>query len=358
MDLNAEVQSKKNHVLLAVTGMTPQVVTETLFGLMVQRGIMIDEVCVITTAEGKRALLGEAGLPSLEEELNRMCKVWNVHIPAFDPKRSLFIAREETLELHDVRTDRDNILFPNLITNVVRRYTADANNVLHCSIAGGRKTMSVAMAFALSLFGRRDDTLYHVLVSPEFEASKKFFPETTEEGSQLILAEVPYIRLREKLPLLEEYPHASFSDLVAIAQGVVDQMMYLPQLVFERNTHTVIIGDQRIMFRPFDFAFYLFCAKRKAPVPAGKSFGDANWKKLWRLYERLSPSYGHRERVRKSFSSAQRDALLTKSASTIRRTLAQALGKGVARYYAVTSIGQYGDVRYTILLDRSKIEVR
>lgn len=349
---------RKRQVLLALTGMTPQVVTETLFALVFQRGVAIHELCVITTAEGKKAVLGETDLPALEKELERMCMVWNIPKPQFDTTSSVLVANEETIELHDIRTDRDNRLFPNLITDVVRRYTSDAATVLHCSIAGGRKTMSVAMAFALSLFGRKEDKMYHVLVTKEFETSKKFFPETNEEAAQLVLAEMPYIRLREKLPLLQDYPQGSFSDLVALAQGVVDEMMYLPPLVFEKSTRSVIIGERRITLRPFDFAFYLFCATQKRPVPAGKHFGDAEWKKLWRIYERLSPSYGHRERVRKSMSNAQRDHLLTKSASTIRRALTEALGRGIAKYYAITSVGQYGDVRYTIVLDQSKIEVK
>ncbi len=338
--------------------MTPQVVTETLFALAKYRGVAISELCIITTAEGKNALLGAQGFPPMQEEIHRMCSRWNMREPFFDQSKAVLVASEETVELHDVRTDRENRLFPNLITDVVRQYTADSNTVLHCSIAGGRKTMSVAMAFALSLFGRQDDRLYHVVVSKEFEQSRKFFPATDEEASQIVLAEMPYVRLREKLPLLRDYPRASFSNLVSLAQGVVDEMMYLPSLVFDRATCSVIIGEHRIPLRPFDFAFYLFCARATKPVPAGKHFSEKDREKLWRLYERLAPSYGHRERVRKSLFGAQRDALLTKSASTIRRVLAQALGKEMARQYQVSSIGQYGDVRYTILLERTKIEVR
>jgi CRISPR-associated protein (TIGR02584 family) len=352
-------ERQKKHILLAVVGMTPQVVTETLFGLAKHRGVAMSELCIITTADGKNALLGAQGFPPLQEEVHRMCSRWKIREPYFDLSKTLFVASEETVELHDVRTDRENRLFPNLISNVVRQYTADPSTVLHCSIAGGRKTMSVAMAFALSLFGRTDDKLYHVVVSKEFEASRKFYPETDEEASQIVLAEMPYVRLRDKLPLLRDYPQASFSDLVSLAQGVVDEMIYFPPLVFMKAERTVMIGDRRIPFRPFDFAFYLFCATQKKPIPAGKRFSDQHWKKLQRLYERLSPSYGHRMRMHESFSSAEkRIDLVMKSASTIRRVLTQALGKKMAQQYQVSSIGQYGDVRYEVLLDRAKIVVK
>lgn len=349
------------HLLIAVTGMTPQVVTETLYGLMAHRKIPVDEIFVITTAEGKDALMGRSKrvpLPPLKQEIDRLRAQYALPVPSFDPAVNVLVAREESLELHDIRTDSDNQLFPNLIMEFIKTKTADPNTVLHCSIAGGRKTMSVALASALSLFGRKDDKLYHVLVSKEFEESKKFFPEMPEQGSELVLAEVPYLRLRERLPLLQEYPHATFSDLVAIAQGAIDEMVHLPPLILDNTSRTVTIGNVRIRLRPFDFAFYLFCAKQRKPVVGGKHFSDSNWKRLWRLYERLSPASGHRARVWNSMTGKYKEELLMKAASNIRLVLKRTLGTELAKHYAVTSLGESGQTRYAIMLDRSKIIVR
>jgi CRISPR-associated protein (TIGR02584 family) len=345
------------HTLIAVTGMTPQVVTETLYGLMVQKKIPISEVFVITTAEGKAALMGElrVQLPPLVNEIQRMCAQYLLRQPAFDPARHVLVAREESVELHDIRSDRENQLFPNLITDFIRTKASEPDTVLHCSITGGRKTMSVAMASALSLFGRKDDVMYHVLVSKAFEDSKKFFPENEEESRQLVIAQVPYLHLLEKLPLLREYPRASFSELVSIAQGEIDQLLNLPRLIFDRSSRTVLVGSQRIRMKPFPFAFYLFCAKQRKPLNAGKRFGARNWNRLWNLYEQIAPAYGHKERVKRSMAGNGRAELLMKAASTVRRTLRQTLGEGLARYYAVTTVGEYRQARYTILLDRSKI---
>lgn len=352
-----ETMDRTRHLLIAVTGKTPQVITESAFALMVQRRIPIEAIQIITTAEGRRVIGGEEGLPPLKDELHRMCACYNLPVPEFDPATSVIVAREESVELHDIRSDRENVLFPNVVTDLIRRKTAEPGTVLHCSIAGGRKTMSVAMAFALSLFGRKKDTLYHVLAPPSFEQSRKFFPETEEESHQIVMAEIPYVRLREKLPMLKDYPHASFSQLVGLAQGVIDEMAYLPKLIFHRQERAVTIGEYRLRLRPFDFAFYLFCAKARRPIPAGKRFPESHWKKLLRLYNSLAPSAGQRERVRKTATGLDRDRLLTKSASTIRRVLTDTLGPGLARYYMITGSGQYGDIRYAILLDRAKIAV-
>jgi CRISPR-associated protein (TIGR02584 family) len=352
---------QQKNMLVAVTGMTPQVVTETLYGLMVQKNIPVKELFVITTVEGKEALLGRSTrvpLPTLKEEIERLGAHYHLPAPSFDPAVHVLVAREESLELHDIRTDRENQLFPNLITEFIKAQTADPTTILHCSIAGGRKTMSVALASALSLFGRKDDKLYHVVVSKEFEDSKRFFPETPEQDAELVLSEVPYIRLRERLPLLHEYPHATFSELVGIAQGAIDEMVHLPPLILEKATRTVTIGNARIRLRPFDFAFYLFCAQQRKPVIGGKHFSDAHWKRLWKLYERVSPASGHRERVWKSMTGKYKEELLMKAASNIRLMLKRALGKELAKHYAVASLGESGQTRYTILLDRSKIIVR
>lgn len=349
------------HILIAITGMTPQVVTETLFGLIVQKQIPVHEMFVITTVEGQRALLGGASigaLPPLKDEVARMCRQFNIPQPIFDPSLHVLVAKEETVELYDIRSDRENQLFPNLIMDFVREKTSDPGNVLHCSIAGGRKTMSVALAFALSLFGRKDDKLYHVLVSKEFETAKKFFPETPEEAAQLALAEVPYIRLREKLPLLRDFPLASFSDYVAIGQGEIDKLLSLPPLVFERRNHRVRIGDHVISFPPREFAFYLFVARHKHPIPGGKQFTEANWKRLLKLYDRISTAAGHKERLRRTISGKMREELLAKAGSTIRRKLRKTLGDELAKWYGVSSIARYADVRYTILLPRDRIVIQ
>jgi len=348
------------HILIAVTGKIPQVVSETLYGLMVQKKIPIEEIFVITTAEGKSALMDNPALnlPSLADEIRRMCVHYSLKQPSFVIPENVLVAREESVELHDIRSDRDNQLFPNLINGFIRTKTSEPDTILHCSITGGRKTMSVALAFALSLFGRNKDAMYHVLVSEEFEKSRKFFPENEKEGRQLVLAQVPYVHLLEKLPLLHEYPGATFIELVSVAQGGIDQLLSLPRLIFDRSSRTVIIGEKRVHLRPFPFAVYLFCATLREPVNAGKRFGDRNWNRLWKLYGELSVAYGHRERVKKSIRGENKNELLMKAVSTVRRALRQALGDGLAQYYAITTVGDYRHARYTILLDRSKISIR
>jgi CRISPR-associated protein (TIGR02584 family) len=346
-------QGRGSHILFAVTGMTPQVVTETLYALMVQRKLQINEIYVVTTAEGKEKLLSP---PSLGHEIIRLCEHYQMIKPSFDPETHVIVAKEESIELHDIRSDRDNKLIPNIICDFVRKKTQDRNTVLHCSLAGGRKTMSVAMAFALSLFGRKHDKLYHVLVSDELEKSKKYFPETLQEEQQIVLSEVPYISLREKLPLLREHPEATFSELVEIAQEGIDELEAIPRLIFDKSNCSVHIGEKKIKLQPFDFAFYLFVAKQKQPVLVGKSFSQKDQEELRRIYISLSPPVGNKERIMKTISGVERAQRLTKSASNVRRILRKELGPKLAPYYEIQSSGEYGKIRYHIELDKSKMQ--
>lgn len=61
------------------------------------------------------------------------------------------------------------------IVELVRRCTQDDQTALHVSIAGGRKTMGFFMGYALSLYGRPQDRLSHVLVSAPFESNHDFY---------------------------------------------------------------------------------------------------------------------------------------------------------------------------------------
>ena len=103
----------------------------------------------------------------------------------------------------------------------MREITADPQASLHVSIAGGRKTMGFYVGYALSLFGRAQDRLSHVLVPPVIRVARQTssIRRLGAAGrAACISATIPFVRLRDGLPerLLEG--HARFSDAVAEAQ--------------------------------------------------------------------------------------------------------------------------------------------
>ena len=53
-----------------------------------------------------------------------------------------------------------------LVTRLLQELTSDPQTRGHASLAGGRKTMSFYMEYAMSLLVREHDELSHVFISP------------------------------------------------------------------------------------------------------------------------------------------------------------------------------------------------
>lgn len=338
----------RKHILISVIGTTPQVVTETLFALLMKKSVLVDEIYLITTAEGKEKIF-EA---ELESKIKDICLKNGKPAPRFSFPTHVFIAKEEGNEIIDVCSDKDNQLFPDVVMEIIRKFTSDPKNILHCSIAGGRKTMSVAMAYALSLFGRKQDVLSHVLVSKAFEESKKFYPENETEAEQIKLAEIPYVRLRDKLPMLKELPLARYSDFVKYAQQEINEFITDFPLIFHTKSYTVQIGEKEIKLQPFDFAFYHFVAKSKKPVNCGKQVSESTWARIWKIYKEISVAKGQTDRFAKG--RQDKGEKLTKSTAKIRGTLRRALGQDLSHRYTIKTKGEYGGKYYVIELPYEK----
>jgi CRISPR-associated protein (TIGR02584 family) len=161
-------------ILLAVTGLTPQIVTETLYALAAERRLWVPtEIRIITTRRGAekaaRTLLSDEGW------FHRLRVEYRLPEIAFGIEDIHVIKGPDGPPLDDILEEADNAAVADFITEEVRALTADPNASLHVSIAGGRKTMGFYVGYALSLFGRAQDRLSHVLVPPTFESRPDFF---------------------------------------------------------------------------------------------------------------------------------------------------------------------------------------
>lgn len=206
----------KRNILLCVAGMTPQIITETLFALH-QKGERIDEVRVITTLAGRNKVL-RALLDKENGKFYEFCRHFGLNASEikFDETTIALLDKPDGTTLDDIRTIEENVLAGDKICKIVAELCKNDNTVIHASAAGGRKTMSIYLTAAMQLFGRADDSLSHVLVSEDFEGHPQFFyppPEaetldiTDRETKKVLrqistgdarvyLAEVPFIRLR------------------------------------------------------------------------------------------------------------------------------------------------------------------
>ena len=180
-------------VLLAVTGLSPQIVTETVYGLTVGRrpSFMPTEVRLITTAEGAQ----RAQLELLHADsgwFHRLRIDYGLPPITFTSAQIHVLRDADGEPLSDIRSPDDNGRAADAITGVLRELTADSECALHVSIAGGRKTMGFYLGYALSLYGRQQDRLSHVLVNPPYESHPQFFYPTPD--SQVIYTLPPNVR--------------------------------------------------------------------------------------------------------------------------------------------------------------------
>ncbi|MFO7535391.1 MAG: CRISPR-associated ring nuclease Csm6 [Kiritimatiellia bacterium] len=228
--------SRKKTVLFSVTGMTPSVLTETVWALAHEKPAVIpDRVIVVTTTTGRdqlvKALFGADKIwEALRHSLNAGSRLQFGTTPhdikvftTQDPKTGL------SRELDDLRTAADNLLAADFILEQLRALTENPDTHIVASLAGGRKTMGALLVSCMALIGRETDRLTHVLVNEPFDTRLEpgfFFPaqparklkkndgKTVNTASAAIeLADVPFVPLRNRFEDIAAFP-GHFSALV------------------------------------------------------------------------------------------------------------------------------------------------
>jgi CRISPR-associated protein (TIGR02584 family) len=360
MDVPPQLESTEKwprHVLLAVTGLSPQIVTETLYALAVasRPAWVPTEIQIITTRTGEE----KARLTLLSDDpgwFRRLCEDYRLPEIAFGKDNIRVITGPDGEPLDDILTDADNVAVADFITETVREITADPMASLHVSIAGGRKTMGFYVGYVLSLFGRPQDRLSHVLVSPPFESLSEFFYPAPRErvihdrndrvldakDAQVHLGDIPFVRLRDGLPKRLLQGGARFSEAVGEAQKALPPL----SLRLDPATQTVVASDQAFALEPMHFALYWMMAERRQAECGGVSRSDYEQigQELLKYYGRLNPNPDVYERIKKAyrgFTEANFDQTKTK----VNRALRRALDDRRAPPYLIVKLDQIGRTR-------------
>ncbi|MFZ3140976.1 CRISPR-associated ring nuclease Csm6 [Polaromonas sp.] len=337
-------------VLLAVCGLSPQIVTETLYALAADEHapFIPTEVHLITTAEGAR----RAELSLLSDDLgwfHKLCADYRLPGIKFNRHHIHVMRNAEERAMDDIRTRQDNHDAANFITDQVRHFSADPDCALHVSIAGGRKTMGFYLGYALSLYGRAQDRLSHVLVSDPFESSWDFFYPTpysrvlqTKDGkladtamAQVTLAEIPFVSLRHGLPVALLAGHASFNDTVMAARAALAP----PQLIIDLPGKRILAGNKTVELPPAELALLAVFARRVqqgAPALAApaKDVPDADWAKLYlREYRAINGSMAADiDATTKALRDGMDGDYFSQRKSKLDRRLKNALGAAAEAY--------------------------
>ena len=264
-------------ILLAVTGLTPQIVTETLYALACNRPDpwIPHEIHLITTATG--ADNARLNLLAGQRWFHRLCEDYGLSPIVFTPEQIHVLQDAEGRPLDDIRTQADNTLAADFITETLRGLTEDPHTEIHVSIAGGRKTMGYYLGYALSLYGRPQDRLSHVLVSDPYETNRDFYyptpyehpihsrrgdKEVTVDARQanVDLADIPFVRLRDGLPERLRTGQAGFTRVVATA----NRGLQAPQLVLNIADRQAWADEEALGLSETEFLILLWLAERAA----------------------------------------------------------------------------------------------
>ncbi|MCX8118563.1 MAG: CRISPR-associated ring nuclease Csm6 [Desulfobacterota bacterium] len=384
-------QKPFKEILIFVLGTTPQIVTETLYCLTqsLKPPVFPDEIHILTTTSGKEGIEKEL----LEKgRLAAFSKEFGLPPVPLTPESIHLVCDEAGRPLDDIREISHNESLGDFIANFIRGKTADPSARLHCSLAGGRKTMSFYLGSALQLFGRPWDKLYHVLVNPEFESHPEFFYKPKKNkvldvrdangrlvkrlrtrDAEITLAELPFVRLRDKISL----DGKGFKDLIRESQREIDLASIQPTLRIDLSEKVLYIGEVGIDMVPIQLALYLNLLKRKVEgchFPARPYCYDcvecfpfladlASRKTFEEILKDYQRSYGpHSGRVVEFRRHWEKRGgidpdTLRQNISKINAALREGLKEELLPYFTISAVGKHGSKRYGIRVEKGKIKI-
>src|SRR3990172_8205775 len=377
-------------IIIFVAGSTPQIITETLYALIKQapEPVIPDELYMITTSSGKARI---------EEELlqkgrfSSFCEEFGLRPDILNERSFIVIRDADDASLDDIRTTVHNERAGDTIVNLIREKTSSMDTRLHCSIAGGRKTMSFYLGSALQLFGRPWDKLYHVLVTPQFESNPEFYYKPSKDREIIIsddkgavvkrlntadaeihLAELPFIRLRDKLRLNGK----TFKELVLEGQKEIDTALTQPAIRVNIKERVVTIGDKVMEVKPIHLVIYTHLLRQKLErccYPdqpyclectdcfllitdiSNRRGMDAILKDYEKIY---GPASGHVENFKRTWKDGMDTGKLRSDISKINKDIKEALNDDtLSTLYIITAVRKYAGTRYGVKVEKGKIGV-
>jgi len=294
--------SSTETILIAVTGMSPAVLTETVWALANPSGqksdkIIPNRIIALTTTAGRNAIRDQLfGHDRIWESLrqsvlgdhcqtdSRLCfGLTGDCVKVFTRKSG-----GKPMELDDLSTEAEATAVADCITDELWGHVARPGTRIIASISGGFKTMSALFFAGMSLLGRNDDCITHVLVNQPFDDPRLeprfYYPEQPQQklrdrenrfwearSAELRLGFVPFVPLHE---LLEKYKKPrSYSDLVCRCRGNLDRHLREPiSLAISVTRREVTVNESIFRLAPQPFLFFLFLAQRAADglPPFGK----------------------------------------------------------------------------------------
>jgi CRISPR-associated protein (TIGR02584 family) len=286
-------EQAQTRILVAVCGMQPQVVTGTVYGLVKTHKPFVPTHIHLITTSSAAAKAKQILLDPVSGAFHRLCKDLKLPAIEFDASHIHVMPDDGHRPMSDIRTAEDNRAAADFIIEKVRQLTLIQDSALHVSIAGGRKTMGYYLGYALSLYGRPQDRLSHVLVSEPYDSCPDYFYPTpyrhevkSPDGrsldaseAEVTLAKIPFFSLRSGLPTGLLDGTASFSHTVRAVQAALNSQH---ELVLDLPQRLIVAAGTQVAVAPAELALLLTFAFRvlrsEEPLSApNKNVPDLQW---------------------------------------------------------------------------------
>ena len=218
--------------------------------------------------------------------------------------------------------------------------------------------MGFYAGYALSVYGRTQDRLSHVLVDRRLESNPAFFypaPRGQRTGSgELVsdypvepinLADVPFVRLRYGLgPELLEWS-VSFPEAVWGAQAAVPPV----GLALDPSRCRVMAGGETLALRPSQFAFLWMLAERARSNRPGLHWSEPGASREFLAYygRVVSRFSGRYEAAENKFGAGLTKENFDPQKSHINRGLVEQLGRRRAKPYLIVALRRLPGTRYS-----------
>ena len=338
-------------ILVAVSGLSPQILTETLYGLAVKQDFIPTEIHLITTAEGAH----RASLNLLHQEkgqFHNLCNEYALPSIEFTENNIHIIEDANNNKLDDIRTPEENEAAADFITNKIKELTQDEDSAVHVSIAGGRKTMGYYLGYALSLFGRSQDRLSHVLISEGYEGHPEFYYPTLKScvihtrdnrpldtsKAEITLAEIPFIRMRQDIPKKLLQGKVGFSKTINLAR----KAELTPELIIDLANKSISANGEIFSMPPIAIAFYSWLLKQTVKSQSAiekphDTDGNMQYAEDFLIDYRVVIGEMGSELTEDALKKGMEGGFFAEKITRINKTLKDNLGERLAERYKINS---------------------
>jgi CRISPR-associated protein (TIGR02584 family) len=252
MPLARAEEHQRDTILLALSGLSPAVLSESVWALAHENPPIIPaRVVVITTRRGSEAIRRDLLASGVWERLRAtlLAPPRLLRFGSSSASIRLLPAPMGVDDADDIATSTGSACAGDFILDTLRQFTENPDVRVVFSIAGGRKTMAVLGALAMTLLGRPADRLCHVLVNPPFDSPglvpRFAFPDPTVAhyslagtvvpagDARITLCDIPYVRVRQLFVEHLDVLPGTFTNLVDRANRCVALSPRQPRVLLD-----------------------------------------------------------------------------------------------------------------------------